>query len=71
MVFKAAPLSSTFFLIGIIGFLISSFYVAPVLSLTWGIAFSIVFMCMILASFVSMTRATPDAELFPTPLKKR
>jgi hypothetical protein len=58
--FKFAPLSSTFVLTSILGFLISVMFIIPKLSVTWGFTFAMMFMIMFLSSMVSMTRATTD-----------
>lgn len=57
MAFKPAPLNSTFFLAGIIGFIIAATYVIPAISVPWGVAFSLVFFAMIVASLYTMRRA--------------
>lgn len=56
MVFKAAPLKSSFLLVGIIGFLISALYIYS-LNHTWGFTFSIFFLIMVIAALVSMTKS--------------
>ena len=65
---KFAPLSSTFMAVSILGLVISFFYINKV-SPTWALAFGIVFFCMLIASFISMEKANPDAQLFPRPRK--
>lgn len=57
--FKVAPLSSTFMLTAMVGFLISVIYI-PKLSLDWAFAFSLIFLLMFISSMISMTRATID-----------
>lgn len=57
--FKVAPLSSTFVLTSILGFLISVLFIVD-LSVTWGFTFAMMFMIMFLSSMVSMTRATTE-----------
>lgn len=57
-----APLNSTFFLMGMIGFLISIFYI-PQFSVSWAFAFAALFFMMLIASFISMVRAKPKAQL--------
>lgn len=59
--FKAAPLSSTFMIASIIGFIVSVFYVTQ-LSVKFGAAFSLVFLLMFLSSFISMSKAPLDDE---------
>ena len=70
MAFKAAPLNSAFMVTAILGIIFSVFYV-PQYSDSWAFAFGIVFMCMLIASFISMTRATPDEQLYPIPGKRK
>ena len=64
-----APLSMGFMVASIIGFFISILYVQK-FSLGLSIAFAIVFFCMFLAAMVSMSRASPDAQLAARPLSK-
>ena len=52
---KVAPLHASFMLISILGILFSVLYVYPS-STPWGTAFLIVFLCMLVASFVSMSK---------------
>jgi len=60
---KIAPLNTTFFLISIIGFLISIFFI-PQFSQTWAFAFALLFFIMFIASIISMMRGGPPrAEL--------
>lgn len=54
--FNAAPLSSTFVIASILGFIVSVFYVTRI-SVKFGAAFSLVFLMMFLASFISMSKA--------------
>lgn len=61
--FKAAPLSSSFMIASILGFIVSVFYVTKI-SLKFGTAFAIVFMMMFLASFISMSKAPVGDEVF-------
>lgn len=63
---KVAPLSAAFQALAILGFLTSTVYIVQY-SLTWGIAFSLIFMAMFIASMISMERASPDAQLSLTP----
>ncbi|PIN80518.1 hypothetical protein COV11_03865 [Candidatus Woesearchaeota archaeon CG10_big_fil_rev_8_21_14_0_10_30_7] len=52
---KVAPLHASFMLISIFGLLFTLFYVYPS-SAQWGTAFMVVFLCMLVASFVSMSK---------------
>jgi protein-S-isoprenylcysteine O-methyltransferase Ste14 len=70
MAFKAAPLNSAFMVTAILGIIFSVFYV-PTYSPSWAFAFGLLFLCMLIASFISMTRATPDAQLYPIPRKHK
>ncbi|TKJ17277.1 hypothetical protein CEE44_01955 [Candidatus Woesearchaeota archaeon B3_Woes] len=54
MTFKVAPLNSQFMLTSMLGFLISVIWVKNI-SLSWGIAFALVFALMFISSIVSMT----------------
>jgi uncharacterized membrane protein len=57
--FKAAPLSSGFLFVGLIGF-IASLYFFDKLGPTWGFT-AVLFLVMIfLAAFISMTYASPE-----------
>ena len=69
MAFKAAPLNSTFMVAAILGIIFCVFYI-PSYSVTWAFAFGIVFFCMLIASFISMTNGTPDEQLAPIPRKR-
>jgi len=51
---RIAPLSSSFMLASIVGFIISSVYLYP-RSATWGFAFVLLFVLMFVASLISMT----------------
>jgi hypothetical protein len=53
---KYAPLSGGFMIASIVGFLVSSIYIAG-FSINWGIALSIVFVLMFIASLISMVKA--------------
>ncbi len=61
---KMAPLSGGFMLASMLGFAISVVWVYPQ-SLTWGIAFMIVFVAMFISSIISLAYAPPEdiAEL--------
>jgi hypothetical protein len=63
MVFKAAPLNSSFMLVGIIGFIISSLYIYGK-NPAWGFTFSLLFLLMIIAALVSMAKAKPILPLY-------
>jgi len=59
---KIVPLSGTFMVTAIVGFLISMLFVFK-LSPTWGVAFMIFFTIMIVAALISMTKApVPEKE---------
>lgn len=53
---KVVPLHASFTVISILGILGSLLYVYPI-NATWGTAFTIVFLCMLIASFVSMSKS--------------
>jgi len=59
---KIAPLSASFTLASIIGFILSLVYIMD-WDTTWGFAFALIFFCMFLASMQSMRYANPDAQL--------
>lgn len=61
---KVAPLNSAFMLTAILGFLISVMYVRK-LSVTWAIAFGLVFFLMIIAALISMIEAPVRGQLMP------
>ena len=65
MAFKAAPLNTSFMLAGLLGLLVSAFYIYPVLDPSWGFAFAVVFFAMIIASLISMIRAPARGQLMP------
>ncbi|MBI4448860.1 hypothetical protein HY641_02435 [Candidatus Woesearchaeota archaeon] len=72
---RAAPLTNTFLIISIFGFIISMYLVFPMTQITtesgpvsfdgttWGFAFAFVFFCMFCAAMISMRRAAPDEQL--------
>jgi len=66
MAFRPAPLTTGFFLASIIGFLFSVVYLSQI-SLPLASAFTVVFICMFIASMISMARATPDTQLLGRP----
>ncbi len=59
---KIAPLSTTFFLASIIGFLVSVFYI-PQVSQTWAFAFALLFFLMFIAAIISMFKARVGPQL--------
>ncbi len=63
-----APLNVGFMVTSMIGFFVSVLYVKK-FSVPMAIAFAVVFACMFLASMVSMSRASPDAQLGARPIK--
>ncbi|MEM2915767.1 MAG: hypothetical protein QXT19_00165 [Candidatus Woesearchaeota archaeon] len=65
---KWAPLSAGFMVTSIVGFFISLLYVQK-FSVPMAVAFAVVFACMFLASMISMSRASPDAQLGARPIK--
>lgn len=60
--FKAAPLSSSFMLASIVGFLISILYVWN-LNKSFGFTFSLIFIVMFIAALISMSHAPVDDAL--------
>lgn len=54
---KTIPLSSSFMVTAIIGFIISWIYVYP-RSPSWGFTFMLFFMIMIIAALISMTNVS-------------
>jgi len=65
---KVAPLKASFMVTSMIGFLISVVYISR-FSSTWAVAFALVFVLMFIASMISMTRASPDEQLYARPMK--
>ncbi|MBI2548765.1 hypothetical protein HYW21_05435 [Candidatus Woesearchaeota archaeon] len=64
MGFKAAPLSGSFMLIAMFGFIISAFFTAyGTISPSFGFSFSLVFLLMFIASIISMEYGPTDVEL--------
>ena len=59
---NVAPLSGSFMLISILGFIVSAMYVFP-RSASYGFAFALVFALMFIASMISMTYADVDEIL--------
>lgn len=64
MPWRAAPLKSSFMLTGIVGFLISVIYL-PKYSLNWAFAFGLLFLIMVVATLVSMTKSQPILPSYP------
>jgi len=52
---KVVPLSSSFMLTSILGFLISVFFVMQI-SISWGFTFALVFVIMFIASIINMSQ---------------
>jgi len=59
---KFAPLSSGFLLVSMLGFVFSALFISK-WDLTYGFTFSVIFLCMFIASMQSMKHANPDSEL--------
>lgn len=68
MALDVAPLKSTFMIAGIVGFFISAVYLLP-RSKSWGFAFTLIFVIMIVASLISMTYAPVGDETTKTTKK--
>jgi len=66
---KPAPLSSSFMLTAMLGFIISAVWILPQ-SLNWGITFMLFFSLMFIASAISTTHA-PVEQLSSVDKKKR
>ena len=72
---KVAPLSSTFMVVSIFGFIVSMYLVFPMTQIqtesgpvpfdgmTWGFTFAVVFFLMFCSAMISMRRAAPDEQL--------
>ncbi|MBW2992185.1 hypothetical protein KY345_03130 [Candidatus Woesearchaeota archaeon] len=58
---KIAPLSGSFMITAIIGFLISAIYIFP-RSNPWGLALVLLFAVMFVAAMISTTKAPVEAE---------
>ena len=67
--YNIAPLSGSFMLTALIGFLISIFYVYP-RDATWGMTFLIFFVVMFVSAMISMTYA-PATDHLTVPRGKR
>jgi hypothetical protein len=61
--FQAAPLSSSFFLVSILGILIVLFYWNKLWGPTWNFTFLVLFIMMFMSSMISMNKAPIDAEI--------
>ncbi len=62
MALNVAPLKGTFMIASIVGFFVSAIYVLP-RSKSWGFAFTLVFVMMLVASLISMTYSPIESEL--------
>jgi hypothetical protein len=62
------PLTTGFMVASIIGFFVSLLYVSR-FSIPMSVSFAVVFFCMFLASIISMSRASPDAQLGARPIQ--
>ena len=63
MAFKVAPLTGSFMIMAILGFIISTLYVYP-RTASYGVSFAIVFALMFVASMISMSYADVDEILY-------
>lgn len=63
MAFKVAPITGSFMIMSILGFIISTLYVYP-RTASYGVSFSIVFSLMFIASMISMSYADVDEILY-------
>ena len=70
MAFKPAPIGTSLLVFALVGLAFSVFYI-PQYSESWAFAFGFLFILMIIASFISMTNATPDEQLLPRLRGKR
>jgi len=68
---NVAPLNTSFMVIAMVGFLISTLYIPQKLGTTWALSFGIVFIMMFVSSLISMVGGTPDEQLYPLPKKVR
>ncbi|MCK5107758.1 MAG: hypothetical protein KAQ83_03445 [Nanoarchaeota archaeon] len=57
---KYAPLSTSFFGISIIGFIVSVMYIPKLMGNSWAFAMGLVFLLMFFASFITMEKADPN-----------
>ncbi len=53
----AAPLKASFMAASLLGIFITIYYLFDLMGQTWGLAFLILFVLMLIASLVSMTKA--------------
>ena len=60
---RYAPLPMGFMITSILGFMISVFWIKNVINETWAFTFGLFFLVLFFASFISMRRADPDAQL--------
>lgn len=65
--FKAAPLSSTFMIVSILGIIFSLYYM-PKVSIKFAAAFTTVFLLMFISSFISMSKAPMNDKTFENDL---
>ncbi|MEK6849779.1 MAG: hypothetical protein AABY01_04395 [Nanoarchaeota archaeon] len=70
MAFKTAPLNSAFMVMALLAIIFSIFYL-PKYSETWAFTVGFLGVIMLVASFISMTRGTPDDQLAPIPKKSK
>ena len=61
--FKVVPLSGTFMVTAIVGFLVSMLFVFK-MSPTWGITLMIFFAVMVISALISMTKAPVSEKEF-------
>ncbi len=66
---KAAPLSSSYMLVSMFGFVVSVLVIMN-LSRPWGITFALIFALMFIASMISMTHA-PALEALEITFKRK
>ena len=63
---RVAALPASYMAISLLGFLLSAVYLVQY-NLTWGVAFSLIFMMMFLSAMIAMERASPDKQLAAIP----
>lgn len=66
---SVAPLNTSFMVAAMVGFLVSVLYV-PKFSVNWAFAFGLVFVCMFVASLISMVSGPEEEQLRPRPKRK-
>lgn len=66
MAYKATPLNSGFMVFALLVLIFAVFYI-PKYSESWAFAFGFLAVIMLISSFISMSRATPDEQLSPRP----